>query len=68
MKIKPTTDIVASWIKSYVPQKDLFFLSADDLERKLDLSSVFVMPKDEFFEHSVYQQPDYVNSYEYVSY
>ncbi|MEC1177819.1 hypothetical protein P9B03_04930 [Metasolibacillus meyeri] len=65
MKIKPTIDIVASWIKSYVPQKDLFFLSADDLERKLDLSSVLVMPKDEFFEHSVYQQPDYVNSYEY---
>lgn len=65
MKIKPTTDIVTSWIKSYVPQRDLFFLSAEDLERKLDLSNVLVMPKDEFYEHSVYQQPDYVNSYEY---
>lgn len=37
----------------------------EDLERKLDLSNVLVMPKDEFYEHSVYQQPDYVNSYEY---
>ncbi|WP_042477500.1 hypothetical protein [Bacillus ndiopicus] len=65
MKIKPTADILASWIKSYVPQRDLFFLSKEDLERKLDLSSVLVMPIDEFFEHSVYQQLDYVNGYEY---
>ncbi|WPK13334.1 hypothetical protein R6U77_06570 [Lysinibacillus louembei] len=43
----------------------MIFLSVEDLERKLDLSNVLVMPKDEFYEHSVYQQPDYVNSYEY---
>lgn len=64
MKIKPTQDNLQEWIEIYVPEKDLFFLSEDNLS-KIDVSDVLFMPADEFFNHSTYKQINYVNSYLY---
>ena len=65
MKIKPTRSVLLSWMDSYVPEKDLFFLSKDHLSYEMDLADVLVMPVDEFYNHSTYGQLQYVNSYEY---
>lgn len=65
MKIKPTPDVLASWIKSYVRKFDLYFLSNEQYKRTIDYSDVLFMPIDEFYAHSTYGQIDYTNSYEY---
>lgn len=65
MKIKPTPDVLASWIESYVPELDFYFLSNEQYKRKIDYSDVLVMPINEFYTHSTYGQIDYTNSYEY---
>ena len=65
MQIKPTTEVLASWISSYVPMKDLFFLTEEQYENQASYLDVLVMPSDEFFNHSTYGQINYVNSYEY---
>lgn len=65
MKIKPTKAVLDAWIESYVPKKDLFFLAKEQLQQIIDLSEVLVMPIAEFYNHSVYGQLQYVNSYEY---
>lgn len=64
MKIKPSKDVLQEWIKIYVPEKDLFFITQDILDR-IDISEVLLMPADEFFSHSSYKQINYVNSYLY---
>lgn len=51
---------------SYVPEKDLFFLSKDQHHNfQIDYADVLLMPIDEFYNHSTYGQLNYVNSYEY---
>ncbi|MCJ7843541.1 hypothetical protein MUB24_22230 [Lederbergia sp. NSJ-179] len=64
MKIKPTKDNLQEWTEIYVPEKDLFFLTKDNL-KEIDVSDVLLMPSDEFFNHSTYRQINYVNSYLY---
>ncbi|MEK4130268.1 hypothetical protein NYE67_11335 [Solibacillus sp. FSL W8-0474] len=64
MRIKPTKKVLLSWIDKYVPEKDLFFLSKEILN-KIDVKDVLLMPIDEFFNHNSYGQLNYVNSYEY---
>ena len=65
MQIKPSPDVLASWISCYVPTKDLFFLTEEHYEKCSNYLDVLVMPSDEFFDHSTYSQINYVNSYEY---
>ncbi len=65
MQIKPTQDVLASWISSYVPTKDLFFLTEEHDQKRANFLDVLVMPSDEFFDHSTYSQINYVNSYEF---
>lgn len=65
MKIKPTKKVLLSWMDSYVPEKDLFFLSKEQLNNEIDLKDVLLMPIDEFYNHSTYGQLNYLNSYEY---
>lgn len=65
MQIKPTSDVLASWITSYVPIKDLFFITEEHFQKLANYLEVLVMPIDEFFCHSTYGHIDYVNSYEY---
>ncbi len=65
MKIKPTEEVLKAWMESYVLEKDLFFFAKEQLQHKIDLSDVLVMPIDEFYNHSTYGQLQYVNSYEY---
>lgn len=65
MKIKPTKNVLLSWMNNYVPEKDLFFLSKEHLNNEIDFNDVLLMPIDEFYNHSTYGQLNYVNSYEY---
>lgn len=65
MKITPTKEVLFSWMDCFVPEKDLFFLSKEQLQLEIDFTDVLVMPIDEFDNHSKYQQLNYVNSYEY---
>lgn len=65
MKIKPTKKVLLSWMDSYVPEKDLFFLSKEHLNNEIDFSDVLLMPIEEFYDHNTYGQLSYVNSYEY---
>ncbi|TQR36969.1 hypothetical protein C7Y47_04455 [Lysinibacillus sphaericus] len=65
MIIKPTKKVLLSWIESYVPERDLFFLSKKHLNHEIDFTDVLLIPTDEFYTHSTYQQLNYVNSYEY---
>lgn len=65
MKIKPTKKVLLSWIDIYVPEKDLFFLSKEHLNNEIDFKDVLLMPIDEFYNHSMYGQLNFVNSYEY---
>ena len=64
MRIKPTKKVLLSWMDSYVPEKDLFFLTKECLN-KIDFKDVLLMPIDEFYKHSTYEQLNYVNGYEY---
>jgi hypothetical protein len=64
--IQPTFDNINDWIKTFVPEKDLFFLPENELDCfKEYLSNVLVIPQEEFFEHSSYKQIQFANSYEY---
>lgn len=68
MQIKPTTEVLASWIESYVPKVDFYFLSKEHYQyyqKDMDYSGVLVMPIDEFYAHTTYGQIGYTNSYEY---
>lgn len=64
--IQPLEEQVDHWIKSYVPEKDFFFLQSRDISHlNLDLNQVLVIPEDEFFGHVSYKQIQLVNSYEF---
>ncbi|WP_374054528.1 hypothetical protein [Rossellomorea sp. FM04394] len=64
--LQPTPDILQEWIKTYVPDKDMFFLRGTDLARfKEYLTNVLVIPHEEFQNHSSYKQVQLSNSYEY---
>ncbi len=65
LRIKPTKKHLHVWIEDYVPDKDLFFLTKEFLNHKIDISDVLLMPMDEFLNHNTYKQIDYVNSYLY---
>ncbi|WP_338653012.1 hypothetical protein V6B14_15015 [Sporosarcina psychrophila] len=65
MKIKPTKKDLLSWMDSYVPEKDLFFITKELLNNEIDFTDVLLMPIDEFYNHSTYGQVNYVNGYEY---
>ncbi|WP_042148258.1 hypothetical protein [Paucisalibacillus sp. EB02] len=65
MIIKPTKEVLLSWMESYVPDRDLFFLSKEHLNHEIDFTDVLLMPIDEFYKHSTYRQLNYVNGYEY---
>lgn len=65
MQIQPSSTVLQSWLKTYVPEKDLFFLTEDQIKRIMDFSAVLIMPIKEFYAHSSYSQIAYTNSYEY---
>jgi hypothetical protein len=65
-KIQPASDILKEWIKTFVPDKDLFFLPENKLASfKEYLHNALVIPHEEFNNHSSYKQIQLVNSYEY---
>ena len=65
IKINPSQEQVASWIKKYVPEKDLFFLREEDLVTfEAYLNCALVVPRDEYRHHASYTQIQITNSYE----
>lgn len=65
-KIEPTKEQVRIWIENFVPIKDLFFVEEKDLAMLAEyLCEVLVVPREEFFNHSSYNQIQLVNSYMY---
>lgn len=66
MKIKPNNIQIENWINNYVPDKDMFFLTEEGLNKmKKYLEKVLVIPRSEFFNHASYTQIQLVNSYIY---
>lgn len=66
MQISPTNEQINAWIKSFIPDKDIFFIREQDLKAFDDyLSKVLVIPKAEFFNHRSYGQIQFINSYMY---
>ncbi|TMU83553.1 hypothetical protein FGG79_19170 [Bacillus sp. BHET2] len=54
------------WIKTYIPDKDLFFLPETNLASfKEYVRNALVIPHEEFMNHSSYKQVQLANSYEY---
>ena len=54
------------WIKTYVPDKDFFFLPETTLASfKEYVRDALVIPHEEFKNHSTYKQVQLANSYEY---
>ncbi|MFI8685800.1 hypothetical protein [Rossellomorea sp. NPDC077527] len=65
-KLQPTTDTMKEWIKTYVPDKDFFFLPETTLASfKEYVRDSLVIPHEEFNNHSTYKQVQLTNSYEY---
>lgn len=66
LQIEPTKEQIDFWIENYVPKKDLFFVEENNLKTlKGYLNEVLVIPRIEFFNHSSYNQIQFVNSYMY---
>lgn len=65
MRIKPEKENLLSWIQTYVPEKDLFFLSPELIENAKTCIDVILLPIDELYDHNTYGQIEYVNGYEY---
>ena len=64
--IRPTLEQLQAWIEAYVPEKDLFFLRAEDISfLQNELTGTLVFPRNEFFSHSSYSEIQMVNSYTY---
>lgn len=65
IKINPADKQLKVWADTYVPERDIFFLRDQDLQTfGHNLTSVLVMPRDEFIRHSSYSSIQSVNSYE----
>ncbi|MBA2173715.1 hypothetical protein H0266_02270 [Halobacillus locisalis] len=64
--IEPTEIQILSWMETFVPNKDFFFLSKKHL-RKFDkyIEEILIVPEKEFFQHAAYKQVQLVNSYAY---
>lgn len=66
LQVEPTHEQIDFWIENYVPQKDFFFVEENSLSTlKGYLNEVMVIPRAEFFDHSSYNQIQFVNSYMY---
>jgi hypothetical protein len=66
IKIEPTEEQTAIWINTLVPEKDLFYLTEKDLSAfEAYGHSVLVIPRKEFFNHTSYNQIQWINSYLY---
>ncbi|MDN4608510.1 hypothetical protein [Sporosarcina highlanderae] len=64
--IRPTQKQLDKWIENYIPEKDLFFLRANDLPvYQNELQGALLFPRKEFFKHSSYTGIQMVNSYMY---
>lgn len=66
LKIEPSEIQMQKWIKSYVPEKDFFFVMEKHLSLfEKELAEVLLIPKEEFFNHASYREIQLANSYEY---
>lgn len=66
VEIQPTQEQIEVWVERLVPNKDLFFLTDEDLGMlENEIVGALVIPKDEFFRHSTYSSIQWVNSYMY---
>lgn len=66
INIAPTTKQISSWIKDFVPEKDLFFIEEKDLiPFENNLNKLLIIPSGEFFRHPSYRQIKFSNSYTY---
>lgn len=66
IEITPSREQINTWIKKFVPEIDLFFISKKELVAFEDhLNEVLVIPRNEFFNHSSYKQIQFINSYLY---
>jgi hypothetical protein len=64
--IKPDSETIECWIEAFVPERDLFFLTENELgnfEEYLD--EVLVIPKEEFSANATYNGIQWQNSYTY---
>lgn len=61
--IEPTEQQLASWIDTFVPNQDLFFIEEADLAYfENELADVLVVPRNEFMAHAVYKRLQLANS------
>ncbi|MDP4553496.1 hypothetical protein Q9251_21825 [Alkalihalobacillus macyae] len=66
IEIAPSPEQISSWIKDFVPEKDLFFLEEKDLRIfENNLNEILVIPSGEFFRNSSYRQIKFSNRYTY---
>ncbi|MFC7373069.1 hypothetical protein ACFQPF_15620 [Fictibacillus iocasae] len=66
IEIRPSQETLEKWIKSFVPENDLFFLSEQELTSLEEyLHTVLVIPREEFKAHHSFNQIQLANSYEY---
>lgn len=64
--IQPTKAQLVHWIDNYVPEKDVYFIEAQDLN-VFDpyLTGALVMPRKEYFQHPSYNTIQLINSFTY---
>jgi hypothetical protein len=60
--LKPSKYVIDNWILNLLPEYDIYFLK--ELPSDLDLNLCLPMPVNEYFDHPVYSQLEYVNAYE----
>ncbi|XXM71350.1 hypothetical protein ACQ0QQ_16825 [Lysinibacillus sphaericus] len=64
--MKPESGTFARWIEAFVPEKDLFFLTENELGNLEEyLDHVLVIPKEEFSANATYNGIQWQNSYTY---
>lgn len=63
IKIEPEDSIVKKWLKTFVPEEDIF-LWKNDIP-VFSEEGYLVMPKNEFFNHSKYTNISFNNAYQY---
>ena len=66
IEIQPSKDVIEAWVRDYVPDKDIFFLTEKDYKNFEEyMHDALIIPKEEFFKHHSYMQIQLANSYEY---
>lgn len=66
LTIEPTRQQVATWIETFMPDHDLFFLEEKELAFfDIELADVLVVPIKEFMAHAEYKRLQLANSYLY---